>query len=371
MTLDNPSGASSMAEWAAKNNKKAEPVTPVTPPAEPPVVPQEPAAQVEPPKEPETPPSTNVLEVPEVTKSWDEDVVPEPVVAPTFDFKQLGSALELGEIKDADEFIGKVKEIRTKAIELETNQLAGIPDEFKEVLKVAKTGERDWKEYLSTTIVDFSKIDPVTLYEDEFSRGARNNPKFFTDGKFDQNKLDEALDAIPDAVKDSLGRVTQQSLMAEQSRKRQEILTRNAQRLEQAESSLVKASQTLGEILPVDSYGIKFEQKHSSHIQNGIRNSSLTKKHLGVSFDDLVARGADMKAVTRTIGLAEYGEKMLKFKSENSKAVAKKEILASVQNAQITNPGSAPKPEDPAQKKLTYQEKMAQHMAQVNKSVLG
>lgn len=371
MTLDNPSGANSMAEWAAKNNKKVEPVTPVTPPAEPPVVTQEPAAQVPPPEVPETHTPSNVPEVPEVTKSWDEDLVPEVVVAPTFDFKQLGSALDLGEINTADELIGKVKEIRTKANELETNALAGVPDEFKEVLKVAKTGERDWKEYLSTTIVDFSKVDPVTLYEDEFSRGARNNPKFFTDGKFDQEKLDAAMDSIPDAVKESLGRVTQQALMTEQSRKRQEIVARNAQRLEQAESSLVKATQGLGEVLPVESYGIKFEQKHSSHIQSGIRNSSLTKKHLGVSFDDLVARGADMKAVTRTIGLAEYGEKMLKFKSENSKATAKKEILASVQNAQITNPGSAPKPEAPEDKRLTYKQKMEQHMAQMNKSVLG
>src|SRR3546814_9881138 len=54
-----------------------------------------------------------------------------------------------------------------------------------------------------------------------------------------------------------------------------------------ADKTLASATKSLGELLPLETYGIKFEPKHSSEIYNGIVTSKLTKKHLGLSYEDL------------------------------------------------------------------------------------
>jgi hypothetical protein len=67
-----------------------------------------------------------------------------------------------------------------------------------------------------------------------------------------------------------------------------------------------------------------------------------------VSYEDLVRSGADMKAVAKTIAAAEYGEQMLKFKSNASLVKAKKEILAKVENVQLSTPAVPAAPETKA-----------------------
>lgn len=302
--------------------------------------------------------------------SWDTQETTTTTSLVTFDYNKLGSALELGEIKDENELVAKVSELRNRAKQLEDNQLSGIPDEFKDVLKVTKAGE-DWKKYLAENIVDYSKVDPLKLYEDQFFEQAIRLQKFRNpDGSVNQDAIFDALDAIPEVSRLIEGGRIQQTLMINQQARRTQIVQQAQERLGKADKDLANSAKSLNELLPFESYGIKFEQKHSNQIYEGITNSKLTKKHLGISYEDLVRSGADMKQIARTIATAEYVEPMLKFKSKNSEVQAKKELLSKVQNVQLTSPGTTVQPDEEKKKVLSPAEILAEHYKHINKSGL-
>jgi vancomycin resistance protein YoaR len=122
-------------------------------------------------------------------------------------------------------------------------------------------------------------------------------------------------------------------------------------------------------MFPFEKYGLQFDHSISSNIYQGITNSKLTKKHLGVDYETLARSGADMNAIARSITLAEYGEKMLKDKVKNTATSVKKEILEKTQNAQIKNPGSVITPEDPEKKVQSTPDKVRQYFQSTSKGL--
>jgi hypothetical protein len=313
--------------------------------------------------------ATTEKKMADVEASWDADEVEVKKETPKsdFNFSELGSALELGEIKSKEEFITKTSEIKSKLKALEEAPLAGLDDEAKEVIKVMKSGG-NWKDYLSSNLIDYTKVDPVQLFGDTFLDNATRIPKYFTDGKFDPAKAEEALEALQESYKEYEGMRIAQSLNGIQKQRQAEHRAKAEAKLVHAEKTLSAATQNLKELLPVESYGIKFEPKHSAEMYQGITSSKLTKQYLGVNYETLVAQGFDMAGLTATIASRHYLEKMIKHKSQNSKAEAKKEILALTQNAQIKNTGSVVVPED-TDKKATPAELIRQHRQNQNKGL--
>lgn len=307
-----------------------------------------------------------ITEVVETPTSWD-DVVEEKKAEPQkFDFTKLGSAL--GEdIKSEEEFVAKTTELKSKLKALEENPLEGIPEEFKEVIKVAKTG--DWKEYLANQMTDFTKYDPVVEFEQDFLNRAQRNPKYFTDGKFDLQKAEDALDTVPEAMQESQGIQILEAKMRIQAQHKSQMEAQANLKRETAAKTLTQATKNIQELLPFESYGIKFEPKHSQEIYDGINNSKLTKKHLGINYDDLVRSNADMKAIARTIAAAEYAEKMVKFKADASKTEGKKEILSKIQNAQLKTTGSIVNPSDTETKIVSADQKLKAHKEAVRRGL--
>lgn len=295
-------------------------------------------------------------------QSWDADETPQKPEPIKFDFGKIGSALELGEIKDESELVQKVSELRTKVKQLEEKPLEGIPDELKQVLEVTKnTG--DWKQYLTETLVDYTNVDPIQLYEEKFFEQAVKLPKFRNpDGTVNKDAILDALEQETDVRKMLEGERIKQSLIATQEAKKSQMLQSAQMKVQKADKDLATASQSLNELLPFTSYGIKFEPKHSTQIYEGVNNSQLTKKHLGVRYEDLVRSGADMKAVVRTVAAAEYAEKMLKSRIADSKALAKRELLQKVQNVQLTNTGTPVTPESEKKRELSPAEKLKAHL---------
>jgi preprotein translocase subunit Sss1 len=311
-----------------------------------------------------------VEQTPAPETSWDD--TPEVEVKPTtqnkeIDYSELGSALGLGEIKSREEFVAKTSELKSKLKEYEEKPLAGIPEEFQEVIKVAKTS--DWKEYLASQLIDYTKLDPIEEFENDYISRAQNNPRFFTDGKYDHTKVEEALDAMPEATRELHGQQMLQAKAYQQAQRKAALEAQAQAKIEAADKSLLAATKNLQEILPLDQYAIKFEPKHSNEIYNGIVNSSLTKKHLGARYEDLVRMGADMKSVVRTITMAEKGEKMIAFKSASSKTAVKKEILQSTQNVQLNSTGTNLNPEDPEKKAPSVVDNLKQHFANQRKGL--
>lgn len=338
---------------------------PVETPSEVAEVTEEPVKQVaeEVQKEQEPEKKEEVVEETPTPTSWDDDetevVTSKEPVKP--DYKKIGSALDL-EDGDEDKIVAKVSELKSKLKQLEEAPIEAIPDDFKEIVKAAKAGE-DWKGLLSEMVVDFTKVDPYALVEDDFMRAAPKNPKFYVDGKFNAELAEQAFEEIPDAVKWDRGLQIQQALHNQQRSKIAEAVQRAESRRVAAETTLATATKDLSQILPVETHGIQFEPKHSAQLYQGISNSNLTKKHLGITFDDLVRSGADMKQVTRTVALAEYGEKMLKYKSQNAEVKTKKEILAKTQNAQIKPSSTVVNPEPEGSKPKSNLDLMKEHFA--------
>jgi len=360
-----------LAAWSAKNKTEVseEPVAPQTdtteeveqqPEATPETVAEpndeQPEPQQEEPKQEEAP-----EEEPEA--SWDD----EPVETKVEEDYSWVSDLIGEEIKTKDEAKAKVTELKTKLKELSDKPLEGLPDELKEVIEVAKTG--DWKDYLASQLIDYDKLNPLEEFERDFFKRAQNNPKYFTEGQFDPQKVHDAIDAIPDVQRELWG---QQIIDAEKQlaeRQRVALKAKAEEKRTAAEKSLAQSAKQLSEILPLESYGIKFEPRHTTEIYDGIVSSKLTKKHLGVTYDDLVRSGANMRAITRTITLAEKGEKMIAHKSKSSEVKAKKELLTKTQNIQLNSSGADLKPETPEEKPKTAVDILKEHYAQNRKGL--
>lgn len=307
-------------------------------------------------------PTTSKVE--NVEESWDADNVTEApkAEAQKLDFSWVRD-LELGEVTSIEELKAKVTELKSSKKQLEDAPLTNVPEEFREVIEVAKIAGEDWRDYMSQSIVDYQKVDPTILFEDEFFRDAEKNPRYFTEGKFDEEKANVALDAIPEALREYQGKQIAYGKTQQQLQIKANIKAKAQAKLQAADQALNQATKNLSEILPVEAYGIKFEPKHATEIYTGVQNSKLTKKHLGLSYEALVAQGADMKAVVRTVTLAEKGEKMIAWKSKNSEAKAKSDILKSTQNAQINGSSSTINPEDPEKKVKSPKELIQEHMS--------
>ena len=326
---------------------------------------EEPKAEIVETSQPEQP-------SPEATAGWDDTPEEKRVSTPSpqIDYSELGSALSLGEIKTKEEFITKASALNSKLKQLEEKPLEGIPEELREVVQVSKTGGwEDAKDFLASQLIDFSKIHPLDEFERDFKARNLNNPKYFTDGKIDVQKLEEAIDSLPEVTRELHGEQILQAKAYQQQRQREAIKAKAEAKRAEADKTLANATRNLGELLPLETYGIKFDPKHSSEIYDGIVNSKLTKKHLGQTYEDLVRSGADMKAVARTITLAEKGERMIAFKADKSRVDAKKEILRSTQNIQLNTPGTALQPENPETKVISPAEKMREYMAQTRKGL--
>ncbi len=354
---------SGLREFAANLRAKAEAAQqpqnveqPAPTPVEPtkvsdpgPEAPSQPVAEAEVPKE--VPKETPV----EVEVPWDAEINVDPIpTTQIVDFEKLGSALKLEGVKSESDLVTKINEYKTKLQEFETQKAAtfeGLPDELKEVLDLAKKGG-DWKSYMGASTVNWNKVDPEQLWENELSTFYRK-----ADGSFDQEGYESALDATPKSVKLMEGsRIIQQRVAEQQQFKNQQINQARI-RKEESDKALAQATRKLGELLPFEEYGIKFESKHSDYLFNGISNGALLQKHF------LTDNGQyDMKKVARTIALAEYGDKMIKHQAEKAKIAGKKEILHTTQNVQLDGSRRSAAPDAGSEKQLTPSEKMAKYM---------
>lgn len=358
-----------LGQWVEKQTKNN--VAPAAEPTQTPVAQPEVVQSEVKPEPTVTTPEPEVVNAEQV--SWDATPTETPAetTQSPFDFKKLVSDLEFGEITDEAGLKAKVSEMRTKLKQLEENPLSGVPEEFRDVLKVTKAGE-DWRSHLAESVVDYTKADPLKLYEEQYLQHALKLQKFRNaDNTVNEDALWEEYDKIPEMQKVLEGTRIQQSLVANQQSKKASLLRQAEEKINKSNQDLASSAKNLNELLPFTNYGIKFEPKHSDHIYKGISNSTLTKKHLGVSYEDLVRSGADMKAVTKSIAAAEYSEQMLKYKSSNVAVQTKKELLNKIQNVNLNPTTTTVQPDEVEKKKLSPAEILAAHYKNINRSGLG
>lgn len=310
--------------------------------------------------------STDPKTVVEPEFNWDEGVAEVAVEnkASTLDIKKLGSALEL-DVNTEEELVSTVKQQVQRLKELEAqNPLEGVPQELKEALDLAKQGG-DWQSFIGNQLVDVNRLDPIDLFEQEYEK---QNVDRFTDaqGVVNWEALDEEMDAIPQGVKTMQGNNIRDRIYLMQQQKKESLQKVTAQSQEAFNKRLSEAVKELPTYFPKETFGINIEPKHVASVFDGVTSGKLTQKHLGVDTQTLIKAGVDPKKLAPLLAKAEWGEGIAKFQFNQGKTQAKRELLERTQNAQITTPGVAAKP-DPseAEKPKTPAEKIADQMARL------
>lgn len=257
---------------------------------------------------------------------WDlEDSKPsvttETITTPTFDFSELGKSVGLGEIKDKDDLVVKIKSLETKALE-------GVPENLKKALELAKQGG-DYLSYLGVSQVDYSAVDPVELFKsDLFNRVKQLNPQATKQEL--EDRYAEALGAYAPIQQLVEGQKLQKGYMDYQKNEAARIEQESRQRKAQADAKIKESIDKLEEV-----NGFKLKHHHKSSMYDYITSGQLQK--------DLFSQdGYNYEALVEIAFQRKYGKKANEFLWNKAKTVTKKEIVKELTNPQIEKPAQAP-----------------------------
>jgi hypothetical protein len=304
-----------------------------------------------------TPVETTTPPAPTVEETWDAGLFNTPPTSPSateaITLSSLSSALKLEDIKSQEDLVNKFNSQETKIKELEQaqqNYLADLDEDFREVFQIAKQ-KGDWKGYLSNAVIDYSRVDPIKLFENSVETSqAYVRP----DGSTDYEAIERDLAEIPLAVKRSQGELIKQSLVDKAASRKQAIQKNTEERRTQFGKGIAEAAKQLSTTFPQEKFGLTFEQRHGDFIYEGIRTGKLIEKHFG----KIDVSGADPTKLARTIALAEWGENIAKHNFNQGKVKGQKELLTTAQNVQLGGPPIPPSPTVTSDKPKTAAEKL-------------
>lgn len=179
-------------------------------PVEPAAAPNEGDKPVEPADKP-TPvePTAPQVDVDAIVDNWDSGTQPaESSTAnqPTVDFSDIAKVLGNAEIKTKEDLVKVVSDYKTKQEELE-KRVNSIPTDLGKAIEIANLGG-NYLEYLGVSQIDWSKEDPVSLYENYVIDRSADK-----DGNVDFDKVNEYLDNIPETEKEIRGKELQAQYM--------------------------------------------------------------------------------------------------------------------------------------------------------------
>jgi hypothetical protein len=295
----------------------------------------------------ETPEVQEEVETPEAEaeetnefEDWDwedetEPTTPEAVV----DFTSVGKDLGVDTIKTKDDLVNYLSDLKTQLTEATKSKetsFEDVPEHLKAAIELAKNGG-DYLQFLKVKSVDYSKVDPVALYE-------RDVENYFTNpstGEVDYDKVDSHLDSLPDTEKELRGLKLRNQLVQEQTylatqleQKATEQKIRNEQRLKEA---IEKTDEVGGIKLKPD-----FKKKMFDDIQSG--------KAIKDMFHD--ANGTyDYNKVIDVYVKAKSYDKMKQILTQKVKTDTKLEVIKDLTNPEITKSiqqvDAGPKAKDP------------------------
>lgn len=269
-----------------------------------PVVAQTPATPVVPTLEAPAPVEAPPIDLDAVIDSWDstptEQVTPAPVVPqPTVNhLSELAKALN---VQKEDEILKVVEAYKQKAETLDR-----VPEDLGKALEIAKDGG-DYLEYLKISVVDWSKEDPITLYEnyviDQYTDPATK--------LVDTEKVDKLLDRIEDDEKEFRGRELQKTYVNFQAQRKFAIENDARAQKQKFETTLRQAVDSVDNIA-----GFKLTSSHKAELFNYI-----------MSGQDL--RPQDLQARVVDAGLKKYWGKMDNFRKDQIKNATTRQMLES------------------------------------------
>jgi hypothetical protein len=162
--------------------------------------------------------------------SWDSliddsDVVNTPETK-TIDWKSISTAIGVtDEFKGAEDLTKYVETLKKENSELKSRTAVdeSLPTDIRDAIEIWKN-QGDYHSVFEVGAIDYSKIDPIELFEDEVQEHFWN-----ADGTFREQEYYDYIDNIPDMDKSIRGTQIQKYLVAEQQHQKQVIKQRAEQ----------------------------------------------------------------------------------------------------------------------------------------------
>jgi hypothetical protein len=249
-----------------------------------------------------------------------------PNALPAEVFSELGKALGLEKVQGKEDVVAAISALKAEADKVKADRTQ-IHPELQKAIELNQKGG-DFYEYLKVTSADYSKADPVTLYEDYVIEQFAD-----AQGQVDEDKINNFLDNLPSEEKELRGRELQRRLVNEQARRVAEI-ENDANMRKQKHDAELKAA--LGGLTEVD--GFKVDDSHRRDLFDWVTGKMMKDLFYGADGN------LDPQKVARVAFRNKYHEKLDSYYKSKIRNTTKREILAEVTNAQITSPAISANP---------------------------
>lgn len=295
------------------------------------VTPPQPAVPVVEPKVAEPTPASAVAAAEPVVdldapvENWEIDApvapVPEPVVQ--LDVQTLAKELGFESAKTKEELAKAIAEVKIKA-EAASKNIEVLPEDLTKAVEIARQGG-NYLEYLKVSSVDWSKQDPISLFENwVFDRLAKQNKTV--------EEIDAYLDKVDDVDKDLRGRELQMQYTNYQNQQRAAIEAQTRQERQQFENATQAALNSISDV-----YGFKLSQSHKETLFRDFTSSQIGRALLAQS-------NGDFKQALTGLFNVKYGAKIDQFRKQQIKNSTKRELLNEITNPKITVTGALAQP---------------------------
>lgn len=238
---------------------------------------------------------------------------------------ELGSALGLEKVSTKEDLIKAASEIAQKAKGPDTSD---IHPELLKAIELSRKGG-DFYEYLKITSVDYSKADPVELYEDYVIDQLTD-----ANGQVDEDQVNDYLDSMKESEKKLKGIELQKRLVFEQSRRTAEIESEAIAKKEKQDTELKAA---LGNLQEVD--GFKVSDSHRKELFSWVTSKMMKDLFYGADGQ------LDPQKVAKVAFRNKYYDKLHAYQTNKIKHSTARDIYAEVTNQQITTTTSSPNPQ--------------------------
>jgi hypothetical protein len=275
-------------------------------------------------------PASPTIDPDAVVDNWDGTPSPAPQPSTTdpvqaaVDYSELAKVLGT-EVKSKEEALKVLSEYKTK-VEEATSKLTRLPKELVKAMEIAEK-QGNYLEYLKVSSVDWSKQDPVEVYEEYIIDRAKDEQ-----GNVDFEKVEAFLEKMDDFEKEVRGK---ELIAAYQQNQRQMQFAIEQQAVEEAKSKEQGLRQALASIDNVS--GFKLSPSHKEELFSWYTSGNMLRD---MFYDQ--SGNLDFKKVVTTAFLNKYWEKVDSFRKQQIKNSVKRELLD-----ELTNPSVRPT-SDPA-----------------------
>lgn len=258
-------------------------------------------------------------------ESWesfiDENLDGDDVATPSPEFLEISKSLGLEEpFKTKEELVSYVSELQQKATNQAANQDTSVlPPTLAEAIDIAQKNG-DYLTYLEIGSRDYSKEDPIELFEEEITQYFMEK-----DGTFKEDDYIAYLDSISDVDKAMRGKQLQHELISIQNQQKQ-VIAQQAEQRRQASLRQLESAMT------------KFDGIGNSKATPKVKSALLGELSTGKFLDVLGIKPNgqhNWDKVIETYFKARYFDAIQKYNSREVTAKTTREIIDGVTNSSV------------------------------------